>query len=291
MNPATTSREYCAGLCEENNRGYSVAFSGSGASKKTSEAAAKVFKWALNPKGKKVDLTDLKISIEDVTKEGLKKSRLQDPKKYKYGAEYGEYPEYSKDLKDTFGGKALVAIGEKLADFFCDKTSVAQALMALFVAGGLRPATNIAMSTKEDRVDSMHAAAHAISSAVIGYTVSSLVLKPFDDAFKSIGNDVKTHLAGKEKLLKVPKIGPRVLETSPRWGVVSAFCKQSFDSFILGVPKAMLTIALIPPILKYVFGIEKGAKKAPAQAVEVSKFAETFKDKPVFAAFNKGGAQ
>lgn len=37
------------------------------------------------------------------------------------------------------------------------------------------------------------------------------------------------------------------------------------DVFIFGVAKAMLTIALIPPILKYVFGLEKGksAQKQP----------------------------
>ena len=38
------------------------------------------------------------------------------------------------------------------------------------------------------------------------------------------------------------------------------------DVFIFGIAKAMLTIALIPPILKYVFGIEKGKSKAKEQA-------------------------
>ena len=32
------------------------------------------------------------------------------------------------------------------------------------------------------------------------------------------------------------------------------------DVFVFGIVKAMLTVALIPPILKYVFGIEKKAK-------------------------------
>lgn len=39
------------------------------------------------------------------------------------------------------------------------------------------------------------------------------------------------------------------------------------DVFVFGVAKAMLTIALIPPILKYVFGLEKGksaSKEPPA---------------------------
>lgn len=36
------------------------------------------------------------------------------------------------------------------------------------------------------------------------------------------------------------------------------------DTFVFGILKAMLTVALIPPILKHVFGIEK-SKKQPAQ--------------------------
>ena len=39
------------------------------------------------------------------------------------------------------------------------------------------------------------------------------------------------------------------------------------DVFVFGIVKAMLTVALIPPILKYVFGIEKKAK-APAAPVQ-----------------------
>lgn len=44
------------------------------------------------------------------------------------------------------------------------------------------------------------------------------------------------------------------------------------DVFVFGIAKAMLTIALIPPILKYVFGIEKGksgTKPAPVQPAQV----------------------
>ena len=37
------------------------------------------------------------------------------------------------------------------------------------------------------------------------------------------------------------------------------------DTFVFGILKAMLTVALIPPILKHVFGLEKGKSKQPAQ--------------------------
>ena len=42
------------------------------------------------------------------------------------------------------------------------------------------------------------------------------------------------------------------------------------DVFVFGILKAMLTVALIPPILKYVFGPEKGkSKQPPAQPAQV----------------------
>ena len=49
---------------------------------------------------------------------------------------------------------------------------------------------------------------------------------------------------------------------------VSKALNMAPDVFIFGIVKAMLTVALIPPILKYVFGIEKKSKTpaAPAQA-------------------------
>ena len=139
-NPAIMSKEYGAGLCEENNRGYSVAFSGSGASQKTSKAAAKVFE-------------DLGQKVSD---------KLFRNEKF-----------------------------HRLLEIFEEKSTVAQALVALVVAGGLRPATNMAMATKDDREDAMYAASHAIASAVIGFTVSALVMAPFDKAFKKVKDNPK----------------------------------------------------------------------------------------------------
>jgi hypothetical protein len=35
------------------------------------------------------------------------------------------------------------------------------------------------------------------------------------------------------------------------------------DALLFGVVKAMLTVALIPPVLKYVFGVEKNKGQKP----------------------------
>ncbi len=226
--PSAVEKEYSVGL----NTGYSVAFSGSGASK--SKAAAKVFN----------------------------------------------------NLGNKFGDKIFRAEKfQKLLNVFEEKTVVAQALVALVVAGVFRPATNMAMAGKKDREDSMYAAAHAISSAVIGFVVSSIVMAPFDAAFKKIKANPKEYLSGLENLFGVKEIGRRKLEKSTPYKKISKMAQMIPDSIVLGIPKAMLTIALIPPILKYVFGWEKKANK---QDVQNNDFAKKFIDKQVFEKFQGG---
>lgn len=290
-NPVGIEKKYNAGLREKNNRGYSVAFSGSGASKQTSEAAVKVLE-QLKPFVKNISKDKFKFKPEigedlfladDYVIEILKKRK---PKNYKYG-EYGKYPKYKENLNKTLWGKLLISDKtQKVGEYFDAKPSVGQALAALFIAGGLRPITNIAMAGKDDKEDSMYAASHAIASAVIGYAVTSLIMSPFDEAFKQITKKAERHLKGKEKLLNISKIGPRRVETSPIWKNISQVCKMSLDTFILGVPKALLTIALIPPILKYVFGMEKKSKNTKIQ--REYQYAGNFVDKN---AFFKGGVK
>ena len=212
LKPGLREKETSAGLCENNNS--IVTFNGSRASKKTSEAAVKVF-------------NNLGHSISD---------KLFQNKKF-----------------------------QKLVEIFETKTVVAQSLVALVVAGIFRPATNMAMAGKEDREDSMYAASHAIASAIIGFVVSSIVMAPFDKAFRKVKDNPKKYLQGLENILGVPEIGKRKLEKSRPYKNISKVAQMIPDTLVLGVPKAMLTIALIPPILKYVFGLEKKPKQQKVQ--------------------------
>lgn len=288
IHPAVKEKGYIAGLCED-NRGYSVAFSGSGASKKMSEAAAKVFNILKKDAAPVIDDYSFEKNewrlADDFVKKIIKQKTIENSK---YG-EYGQYPKYKENMNQTFWGKIVGSERlQKIGEYFDSKPSVGQAFTSLLIAGMLRPATNIAMAGKDDKEDSIYAASHAIASAVIGYIVSATVLAPFDASFKRITMRPNVHLKGKEDLLHISTIGPRRIATAPRWAKISQICKMSFDTFILGIPKAMLTIALIPPILKYVFGIEKKSKKA--QVVNVDNFGQRFFDKQVFTAF-KGGVK
>lgn len=158
---------------------------------------------------------------------------------------------------------------------FEENSVIGQALVALIVAGGLRPATNLSMAGKEDKEDSIYAASHAMSSALIGFIVSSIIMAPFGSAFRKIKNSPQNYLQGLEKLLGVEEIGKRKIEKSIAYKKISKIAQFIPDTVVLGIPKAMLTIALIPPILKYVFHMEKGSKKeqsVPEQATQNSNY-------------------
>ena len=77
---------------------------------------------------------------------------------------------------------------------FENKTALAQNGVALVVAGGFRPATNILMANKDDREDCYHAATHSISSATVGFGVTCSVMKPFTDAVKKFKENPAKYL-------------------------------------------------------------------------------------------------
>lgn len=179
----------------------------------------------------------------------------------------------------NFGGKISKMIyNNKLFNDlligFEKKTALAQNGVALVVAGGLRPATNIAMASDKDREDCVHAATHSISSALVGFGVTCSVMKPFTDAVQKFKDNPGKYLPeSMAEYYKIGHLGARRVQGSGRF---KATCKMTemIPEIIIGVPKAMLTIALIPPLLKYCFGIEKkkkGEKQQEIPNTEINK--------------------
>lgn len=155
----------------------------------------------------------------------------------------------------------------------CDKhTVIAQNLVALFLAVGLRPLAIMALPGKkdEDKGDKIYASGHAIASGVIGFAFSSIVMYPLGQAAekaKKMLRQAKTPDAkdlpkdvvnAMKKAFKVTNLAD--LEHSKSFKNVTKILDMAPDVFIFGVAKAVLTIKLIKPILKYVFGIEKKPK-------------------------------
>lgn len=227
-----------AGLCEKKNRGYNAAYSGSFTGK--SEVAASVLNRGLS---------------------------------------FGE-----KIMKSDWFAKSMGMIN--------DHNIASSAFMALILAGILRPATILSLPGKKDKEDKIYSSGHAVASGVIGFVASVILTSPLDAAVKKLfgtreildedGNVISTikgydeygskrlkqiadetqKLGGLEQTLDIKK-QKRLLKNSKN---ALKQISKNIPDWIIGVPRSMLTIALIPPILKYVFGVEK--KKAQQPSVQ-----------------------
>ena len=223
-------------------------------------------------------------------------------------------------LKKSFGDKILSS------NWFNKLLSVAEAhnvatsaLIALGLAGILRPATTMALPGKKDREDKIYASGHAIASAIMGFCVSLALTSPLDDAFtKTFEASEKVVYPEKlkegetleqmkprsskvlvkmfEKIKEVEEQGQKALKENKteakalirKKDAMKTLVKTMPDWFI-AVPRSILTIALIPPILKYVFGLEKKKKSSEPKNDNKQPMID-FIDKPTFQAF-KGGVK
>lgn len=179
----------------------------------------------------------------------------------------------------------------------------ASALAGLLMAGIMRPGTIMSLSGKKDKEDNIYASGHAMASGIMGFLVSTAITSPFDESIKKVFDD-KKFARGKfkeidEKIAKLSaeKEAKTISEEAlkelkilmNRRSALNTFVKNIPD-WIIGVPRAMLTIALIPPILKYVFGLEKKKKSAPQQEQVAQAPKMDFINKDIFKAI-KGGVQ
>lgn len=135
-----------------------------------------------------------------------------------------------------------------------EKNNVAfSAAFALFLTCILRPASIMALPGKKDKDDKKYASAHSIASGVIGFVVATAVSNPVAEGLKKLLNNPHKHMKLKADYLNASK---KAANTTKTWAT------RTVD-IGLAPAKAMLTIALIPPILKYVFGWEKKSSSSP----------------------------
>ena len=195
----------------------------------------------------------------------------------------------------SFTGKEKAAVSfsinllNKINKFTKEHNTITQSLVALVLAGVFRPIAIISLPGKKNKEDKIYASSHSIASGLIGFAVSSIIVSPLDavakklmeeatdvkdklsEAFEKRANGENNKFLTKEELLKGKKlIGEKFLDIYGEFkdgnlikinrkalDRTSTILNMGPDTLFLGVAKAMLTIALIPPILKYVFGVEK----------------------------------
>lgn len=193
---------------------------------------------------------------------------------------------------------------DKMLGLCDEHTVIAQNLVALVLAAGFRPIAIMSLPGKKDKDDKIYASGHSIASGLIGFGFSSIVMFPLGKAVKKTKGVIKNAADAIELLKTNPAEYTKEqldifnnlkkkfninnikdienvdlikkfkktygvenlteLEHAKSFKLVTKMLDMAPDVFLFGIAKAMLTVALIPPILKYVFGIEKKAK-APQQ--------------------------
>lgn len=134
----------------------------------------------------------------------------------------------------------------KLLEFIADQQLVFGAAFALLLTCILRPASIILMPGKKNKDDQKYAAAHSIASGVIGFAISTLLFLPVGNALKKFKENPKKFITNKNSYLLNKDAESTAIKYIDR-----------LPDIITAIPKGILTVALIPPILKYVFGLEK----------------------------------
>lgn len=175
--------------------------------------------------------------------------------------------------------------------------AVFSAVFALGLTCILRPASIMALpGDKKNADDKKYAAAHSISSGVIAYLISLAIFSPIAKALQKIEKHPNFFLGD-----KVKKGHPNIyknfkkleyLKDGEMFKSVTTYVNMIPET-ILAAPRAVVTIALIPPILKYVFGYQKKSKNNNIQSPLNNEALLNFKsnsnaDKKVFQNVKRG---
>ena len=111
----------------------------------------------------------------------------------------------------------------------------------------------IILATPEtDKENRQYASTKAMASTVIGYLMMLGISLPVARAVKNIDKNPEKYL--KASTIKALKAGEKTLDASKKYSFATQLFKLGLG-FLVAAPKAILTCALIPPIMKKLFGI------------------------------------
>jgi len=275
------TKKNSAGVCKNYNRGYNAVYSGNLTEK--SEVAAITFQGKVDNKRIKSLFGFAKKGIQNALEKGTTITKVD-------------------------GNADRTKLGKFLASLE-DHNIIGSALMALIFAGVARPATIMAMPLKEGKTkeDNIYASGHSVASGIMGFLASLVITAPLDEGIKMVKKAPRVFgVDTTEKLLdakiELKKLGESAADAARKVELnelINVLKKQrntlemvvkNIPDWFIAIPRSMITVALIPPILKYVFGIEK-KPKAPVIAENTTNMASSninFMDKKTFQDF-KGG--
>lgn len=138
--------------------------------------------------------------------------------------------------------------------FINDNQLMADAIFAMFITCGLRPLMILLLPSKEeDKQKNQYAAAHSISSGILGWVFAALFAGP-------VARGVKRQMADPKKYMKknMDYVTSKLIEGKDKT-IKSAYkevAQQLPQLFIMPV-RALATVALVPVLIAKVFGITK----------------------------------
>ena len=165
-------------------------------------------------------------------------------------------PQFTGAVDKILGSKAF----EKVAEFAGKNSATFNAASSLVMAGVLRPAAIMALPAKNenDQKNKGNAAAHAIASAVIGFAITSVVMKPISAGLQKVMGNTEKYL---------PKLHEK-MKSNPAFEKNVNKVLSFGPDILLAVPRALLTSKLSGVINKALFGKKKGAEQAQPQQVQ-----------------------
>ena len=185
-------------------------------------------------------------------------------------------PQFTGVVDKLVGSKAFEAV----AKFAGENSATFNAASSLIMAGVLRPAAIMALPAKDEQAQKNkgNAAAHAIASAVIGFAITSTVMKPISAGLKKVMGDTDKYL---------PKLANKMRENPALEKNVKKVLSFGPD-ILLAVPRALLTSKLSHVVGDLLFGKKKKAgKEAVAQqpAQQTTQVVQAQSQRPVLDNF------
>lgn len=171
----------------------------------------------------------------------------------------------NKPAEINFSGLSNAKAGEKIPKIYtskavkrflsmaADSQAVFGAVFALGLTCILRPGSIMILpGQKKNKDDKKYAAAHSIASGIIAYLLTLVLLQPLAGGMKKIERN-------NDKFLKSPKLS--YLKDKDAFNAAKKYVNL-FPEALISPMRATITIAMIPILLKYVFGLEKQKPEA-----------------------------
>lgn len=140
-------------------------------------------------------------------------------------------------------------IVHKMLQMADSNQTVFDALFALLITCGLRPAAIMAQSNEHNKEKNKKAASHSISSGIIGYGFAVAVFSPIKKGLDKIRKNPEIYAKKAEKYFTYN--GTKKMSASKRFQTYTMMCNY-IPQVVTASIRSAITIAMIPYIDKYI---------------------------------------